>query len=78
MTKQLPAKETVPPLLALGFTPEEIREQYRLTQTETLKEKQRRLDNKMWEYENDRLGFRMLQDGTENLLNTLMFKNDHS
>lgn len=68
-----PEKETIPPLLALGFSPAEIRKIYKERQIETFDDKKRQLEDTLWEYKDDDLGFRMLQNGTQNFENTLAF-----
>jgi hypothetical protein len=69
----LPEKETIPPLLALGFSPAEIRKIYKERQIETIDEKKRQLEDQLWEYKDNDLGFQILQNGTQNFNNTLAF-----
>ena len=70
---ELPTKSHIPPLIALGFTPAEIREQYMRRQTETTAQKKRKLEDKTWEYEGEGLSFRVLQNGIVNPQNTLTY-----
>lgn len=70
---ELPKKNQVPPLIALGFTPAEIREQYMRRQTETTAQKAKRFEDKTWDYEGEGLAFRVLQNGIVNSNNTLTY-----